>query len=77
MARLMQPPQCERYLAHDAVRHSQRHLYYICVLILLYLCPYATMYVSSYYCVSSYYYIFVLILLHLLALALEDEEVVA
>jgi hypothetical protein len=67
----MQPPQCERYLAHDAVRHSQRHLYYICVFILLY--------VSLYYVilVSSYYYIFVLIILHLLALALEDEEVVA
>ena len=72
----MQPPQCERYLAHDAVRHSQWHLYYIGILILLYMCPYATMYVSSYY-VSSYYYICVLILLHLLALALEDEEVVA
>jgi hypothetical protein len=68
----MQPPQCERYLAHDAVRHSQRHLYYICVFILLY--------VSLYYVillVSSYCYIFVLIILHLLALALEDEEVVA
>jgi hypothetical protein len=53
-----------------ALSARRRKYYYICVLILLYMCPHTTIYVSSYY----YIYICVLILLHIYVSS-EAEEI--